>query len=68
MMIKTSQCDKDKDRKLNQEEALSCGFTKKEFQANDLNKDGFFGQEDMKILQVVRQFQYMDKNHDVTAT
>jgi len=64
MIIKTSQCDSDKDRKLNQTEALSCGFTKKEFQENDLNHDGFFDQEDMKILQVVRQFQHIDQNHD----
>ena len=64
MMIKMSQCDSNKDGKMSESEAVSCGFNKKLFQENDINKDGFFGQEDIKVLQVIRQFKRIDQNHD----
>jgi len=64
MMIKMPQCDSNKDQKIDEKEALSCGFSKKIFQESDLNKDGFFSQEDMKSLNTIRRFKRIDRDNN----
>lgn len=64
MMIKMPQCDSNRDSKISEAEALICGFTKVLFQESDANNDGFFSEEDSKVLNRIRQFQRIDRNHD----
>jgi Ca2+-binding EF-hand superfamily protein len=64
MMIKLTTCDTNRDRKLSEEEAVSCNFSKEVFKESDKNKDGFFSEEDMTIFNLLRQFKRIDKNGD----
>jgi hypothetical protein len=60
------RCDTNKDQKLSEAELTSesCGFTKEDFIDADNNKDGYFSQEDMAVLSLLRNFRRLDTNQD----
>jgi len=66
LMMSMHRCDTNKDRKLSEVELTSkvCGFTKEEFIEVDHNKDGYFSQEDMAVLNLLRNFRRLDSNQD----
>ena len=66
LMMSMHRCDTNKDRKLSEVELTSkvCGFTKEDFMDADHNKDGYFSQEDMAVLNLLRNFRRLDTNQD----